>query len=264
MPLRGTQIWDKHPEILEKPVSWTQNLRDYYARNPNQTTILQEIRLILSLFPWAFFGMAICHVVQKYIKRRELIDPLTAGLTAAKRLLPFWLGGALSIGLSIGWLSLISIRPLKPGDHWAYESVILSAFYLCVLGFGVAFVINLIYLMYKSANKAFQSENQGEELPISPLLKIRWMFSWAFWRVFEGLIAAFFAYIPMLVMALICHGIIGTLVFGFQPWIPMRQGAAAMAALSFIPMVALNAFFWTATTWMYIHIQASARDTSAS
>lgn len=251
LPIQGTNIWEDHSSHLERPVSWTQNLREYYACQPTQTHPFRWVRLALSLFPWTFFGLAICQAVYGYIKKNEISDPFTSGLSAARRLLPFWLGGALSIGFSIGLWILYKLQPDTAGN----PAEPISIFYICVLGFGIAFLINLIYLAVRFAQKAYQKWLEEGNAPLNFWNRNRWLCAWIIWRMFEGVLAGIFAYIPMLVLAMICHGIIGTLVFGFAPWVPLRKEAATMAALSFIPMVVLNGFFWTAAAWMYIRIR---------
>lgn len=252
LPIDGCAIWGAHPDDLEKPVSWTQTLRDYYSvsllNNP-----WRMVRLILSVFPWTFFGLAICHVVYTHAMENRLIDPFSAGLTAAKELLPFWLGGAVSIGFAIG---LVIVYKLHPNYSNPYLAI--TTFYIFVIGFGIAFLINLAYLAMQFANQAHLL-NQTTVENEKPVPKLLWKLRWILWKIFEGSLAAVFAYIPMLVLAIVLHHIICFMVFGFNPWVPMRKEDAALAALSFIPLVVLNGFFWTVMTRMYIKIHAATK-----
>ena len=250
LPIDGCAVWGEHPDDLEKPVLWTQTLRDYYtvsySNNPWRLA-----RLSLSVFPWTFFGLAICHVVYTHALENRLIDPFSAGLTAAKELLPFWLAGALSIGFAIGLVIVCKLRPnatINPMET-------LTTFYIFVISFGIAFIINLVFLSLKFAEEAY-CNHFADNPPGKRISKQLWKLRWIGWKIFEGALAALFAYIPMLVLAVIFHHIIGFMVFGTHPWVPMRKEDATLAALSFIPLVILNGFFWTVMTRMYIKIHS--------
>ncbi len=252
LPIDGCAVWGAHPDDLEKPLSWTQTLRNYYSV-PFSDNPWRLVRLTLSVFPWTFFGLAICHVVYTHATENQLIDPFSAGLTAAKQLLPFWLAGALSIGFAIGLVIVCQLHPnptLNPIEA-------LTTFYIFVISFGIAFLINLAYLSLKFADEAYLKLSPHTDG--KPASKLLWKLHWLLWKAFEGALAALFAFIPMLVLAVVFHHIIGFMVFGTHPWVPMRKEDATLAALSFIPLVILNGFFWTVMTRMYIKIHAATK-----
>lgn len=251
LPIDGCEVWGDHPDDLEKPVLWTQTLRDYYSI-PLIDNPWRMVRLILSVFPWTFFGLAICHVVYTHAMENRLIDPFSAGLTAAKELLPFWLAGAVFVGFTIGLAIVYKLHPDYGNPFRANLT-----FYLFVIGFGIAFLVNLAFLAMRFANDAYLNRQPDENE--KPVPKLIWKLRWILWKAFEGLLAAVFAYIPMLIIAILLHHIICFMVFGTHPWIPMRKEDASLAALSFIPLVVLNGFFWTVMTRMYIKIHAATK-----